>query len=187
MKLIVNLTVLLSGVLLINTPAFTRVKTGHSLLNRSTMEVNKSADSNKAIIRKLYEEILNKGKLELLNQIVADEFIGPHGMKGPAGFASTVKPVILAFPDIKWNVEDIFAEGDEVVVRWSWVGTNKGSFDGFPATDKEVTHHAIQIFQLNGGKITQAWMQSDRLGFYQQIGIISQDATKSPAKNKAAS
>ena len=142
-----------------------------------------SPDSNKAIIRTLFDKILNTRKLELLDQVVADGFTGPHGLKGAAGFAATVRPVIAAFPDVKWTIEDIIAEGDKEVVRWSWKGTNQHSFDGFPATNKAVTHHAIHIFQFSGGKIITAWMQSDRLGFYQQIEVISQDAIKPPVKN----
>ncbi|MDB4900730.1 MAG: hypothetical protein JWQ63_11 [Mucilaginibacter sp.] len=186
MKSIVNLAFILSGALLVSMPAFAQVKTDHSL-NKSKMEVkmetNKSVDSNKAIIRKLYEEILNTGKLELLSQVVSDEYTGPRGMKGPAGFAEAIKPIILAFPDIKWTIEDIIAEGDKVMVRWSWTGTNKGSFDGFPPTNKVVNHNAINIFLFSGDKIIKAWMQSDRLGFYQQIGVISLDAVKPLVKN----
>ena len=161
-------------------PASAQVKTDQSL-NKSNaevkMETNKRVDSNKAIISKLYDEILNNGKLELLNQVVSDEYIGPRGIKGPKGFAEAVKPVIMAFPDIKWTIEDIIAEGDKVMVKWSWTGTNRGSFDGFPPTNKVVHHNAINIFQFSGNKIIKAWMQSDRLGFYQQIGVISEIET----------
>jgi steroid delta-isomerase-like uncharacterized protein len=182
MKSIVKLGLILSAILLDSKLSFSEVKTSH-LLIESKMETATTPDSNKATIRKLFEEILNTRKLELLNQIVADEFRGPHEIKGAAGFAAIVKPVIAAFPDIKWTIEDIIAEGDKVVVRWSWKGTNENSFDGFPANNKVVTHHAIHIFQFSGGKIIAAWMQSDRLGFYQQIGVISQDAIKPPVKD----
>ncbi len=182
MKLIVNLGLILSAILLASMPSFSKVKTRHLLIT-SKMETKISPDSNKANTRKVFEEILNTGKLELLDLVVADEFTGPHGLKGAAGFAATVRPVIAAFPDVKWTIEDIIAEGDKVVVRWSWKGTNINSFDGFPANNKAVIHHAIHIFQFSGGKITNAWMQSDRLGFYQQIGVISQDAIKPPVKN----
>ena len=168
MKSIVNPAFVLSGALLISMPASAQVKTDHSSNTSKAevkMETNKTVDNNKAIIRKLYEEILNTGKLELLNQVVADDYIAPRGLKGPEGFAEAVRPVILAFPDIKWTIEDLIAEGDEVMVRWSWTGTNRGSFDGFTPTNKVVNHHAIQIFQLSGNKIIKAWMQSDRLGF----------------------
>ena len=183
MKLLVKLGLILSAILFVSMPSFSKVKTSH-LFIKSKMESKISPDSNKAIARKLFEEILNTRKLELLDQVVADEFTGPHGLKGTAGFAATVRPVIEAFPDVKWTIEDLIAEGDKVVVKWSWKGTNKNSFDGFPANNKEVAHHAIHIFQFSGCKITNAWMQSDRLGFYQQIGVISQDAIKPPVKNQ---
>jgi steroid delta-isomerase-like uncharacterized protein len=181
MKAFVQFGSNLSAALLISMAALSETNVNH-LSIQPKMETIVSPDSNKAIIRRLYEEILNTGKLELLDQVVADDYTGPRGIKGPLGFASAVKPVILAFPDIKWSIEDIIAEGDKVVVMWSWKGTNKNSFDGFPPTNKEVTHHSINIFQLSGGKIVNAWMQADRLGFYQQIGVISQDAVKPPVR-----
>ena len=137
---------------------------------------------NKTTVHKLYEEILNTGKLELLSQIIAVGYIGPRDIKGAAGFAETIRPVLLAFPDIKWTIEDLIAEGDKVVARWVWTGTNTGSFAGFPPSNKQVTHHAISIFQFNGDKIIKGWMIADRLSFFQQIGVISPDITTPPNK-----
>ena len=74
---------------------------------------------NKTTVRKLYEDILNTGKFELLSQIISGDYTGIRDAKGPAGFVATVGPVRAAFPDIKWTVEDLIAEGDEVVARWS--------------------------------------------------------------------
>lgn len=144
------------------------------------MKTIQSNEQNKATVRKLYEDILNTGKLELANQIIAEEYTGVRGEKGATGFAETIHSVRLAFPDIKWTVEDLIAEDDKVVIRWSWKGTNLGSFGGFQASNKMVTYHAITIYELNGGKIIKAWMQSDRLGFLEQIGVISPGLTTLP-------
>ena len=141
------------------------------------METQDNAGQNKATVRKLYEEILNTGKLELLNQFISPDYSGPRGIKGPAGFAEPVSTVRAAFPDVKWTVEDLVAEGDKVLIRWSWKGTNTNSFEGFPATNKEVNHHAMNVFEFRAGKIVRSWMESDRLGFYQQIGVLSPEAT----------
>jgi predicted ester cyclase len=73
------------------------------------------------------------------------------------------------------------AEGNKVIVRWSWKGTNNASFRGLPASNKEVVDNAIAIYEFSGDKIIKAWIQSDKLGFLQQIGVISQDIT-TPAK-----
>jgi predicted ester cyclase len=96
------------------------------------METIGIKDKNKEVIRELYEEILNTGKLEQLNQLFSEEYAGPRGIKGPAGFAQAIYSLRLEFSDISWTVEDLVAEADEVVVRWSWTGTNTNSFDGFP-------------------------------------------------------
>jgi steroid delta-isomerase-like uncharacterized protein len=134
-----------------------------------------TSEKNKAVVRKLYEDILNPGQLALLGQVVADDYTGVQGEHGPAGLAATISPLRAAFPDIKWTVEDIIAEGSQVVVRWSWAGTQQGAFRGFSATHQPVTNSAIAIYQLRDYKIVRAWMQSDRLGFLQQIGAIPPD------------
>jgi steroid delta-isomerase-like uncharacterized protein len=139
------------------------------------MDTIQTLEKNKAAIRNLYEGILNKGKMELLNQIISEDYTGIRGEKGAAGFSETVDSIRTAFPDIKWTVEDLIAEGDKVVVRWSWTGTNTSSFRGFPPSQKQVADIAIAIYQFSGDKIIKAWIQSDRLGFLQQIGIIPQD------------
>lgn len=185
MKSSVNAGFILSGAMLINLPVFSQNTTNQSLNESKTtlkMETNQTPSVNKETVRSLYEDILSTGKFELLKQIVSEEYEGPRGIKGPAGFAAAISPLRTAFPDIKWTVEDLIAEGDKVVVKWSWKGTNTSSFDGFPASSKTVMHHAINIFQFEDHKIIKSWMQADRLGFYQQIGVIAPDVTTAPVK-----
>jgi steroid delta-isomerase-like uncharacterized protein len=155
--------------------------------NQTHMAKIPDIERNKAIVLRLYNEILNTGKLDLLREVIADNYAGPRGITGPNGFAATIVPVITAFPDIHWTIEDILAEGDQVMIMWSWKGTNKYSFDGFPATNTIVVHHAISVFELHEGKIAKGWMQSDRLGFYQQIHVLSEDAVKPRVDNHHSS
>ena len=137
---------------------------------------------NKATIRNLYEGILNTGKLDLLKEIIAEDYTGTRGEKGPGGFAETVGSIRIAFPDIKWTVEDLMADGNKVIVRWSWKGTNKASFRGLPPSGKEVSDSAIAIYQFDGEKIVKAWIQSDKLGFLQQVGLVASDIATPRAK-----
>jgi len=139
------------------------------------MSATQTPEKNKEAVRKLYEEILNTGKLDLLNQIVAEDFVGINGQKGPAAFAEPIKPLLVGFPNIQYAVEDLVAEGDRVVARFKWQGTHTGSFRGFAASQKEVTNKGIAIFQFKDGKIVQSWIETDRLGFLQQIGAVPQD------------
>lgn len=179
MKSTISLSCALLGAMLISGPSFIQAQTKH-LLTQSLKETGMETEKNKATISKLYQDTLNTGKFELLAHIVSENYEGIGGEKGPAGFAKGIIPVRAAFPDIKWSIEDLIAEGDKVVVKWSWTGTNTSSFTGFPITNKTVTHHAINIFRFDKGKIIKGWMQSDRLGFFQQIGVIAQDAITPP-------
>lgn len=130
---------------------------------------------NTRLIRSLYEDILNPRKYELLKGAISDEYIGVGGVKGLEGFIGPTLSVINGFPDIKWTIDDILADGDKVVVRWHWNGTNTGSFRGIPASNKAVTDNANVIYQLKDGKIVHAWVQGDRLGVLTQIGAIPAD------------
>lgn len=142
------------------------------------METIQIQNKNKETVRILYERILNTGKLELLHTIFSEEYnglSGPLGLKGVAGFAATINVLIGAFPDIKWTIEDLFAEGNKVAVKATWRGTNLGEYRGLPPTQKEFINSGIGIFQFNEGKIINAWLETDRLGFLQQSGIVPQE------------
>ena len=184
MKSVINAVVLFLGGLLLSTFSFSQVKNNHSLTKSKNGEsMENQMERNKATVRKLYEEILNTGKLDRLNGIISEEYTGIRGEKGATGFAETVNSIRLGFPDIKWTVEDLIAEDSKVVVRWTWKGTNTGSFRGFPPSNKQVSDNAIAIYQFQGDKIIKAWIQSDRLSFLQQIGVIPVDVTNPPQKN----
>jgi steroid delta-isomerase-like uncharacterized protein len=132
--------------------------------------------ANKATIRGVYERCINAGELDLLDQLVAPEFVGPNGETGPAGMRSTFAALRVAFPDIRYTLEDLFAEGDHVAVRWTWEGTHTAPIRGFPAHGTRVKDAGMAIYELRGGKIERVSLQTDRLGFLQQIGVVPDDA-----------
>jgi predicted ester cyclase len=138
-------------------------------------EAKMNTDQNKETVRRLYEDCLNKRNYALMKELIDDNFTGEGGAKGPDGFEHTIKPLVESFPDIQWKVDDLIGEGDEVVVRHSWVGTNKGVFRGIPATNKSITNDGIAIFLFKDNKIVRAWVQTDRLGFLQQVGVVPVD------------
>lgn len=186
MKSILKYGFNLSAALLVGVLSFSQAQTNHSVTNSkeySNMETI-HANKNKEIIRSLYENILNNGKLEKLREIISEDYTGVRGEKGTAGFAQTVGSLRAGFPDIKWTIEDLIADGDKVVVRWSWKGTNKGLFRGFPPNNKEINDTAIAIYQFKGDKVSQAWIQSDRLGFLMQLGVVSPDVLIPPINKK---
>ena len=79
----------------------------------------------------------------------------------------------MAFPDLHYTVEDLVAEGDKVVVRYTGRGTQQGELWGIPPTGKQMTYTGILIWRFAEGKIAEHWAEPDRLGLMQQLGVIS--------------
>lgn len=130
------------------------------------------AQKNKDTVRSVYEVCLNTGNMELLTQLIAPDFVGVHDDAGPKGFAVTLMGLRTAFPDIHYTVEDVISEGDRVVIRWTWTGTHTAAFRGFAPSQKRVHDSGISIYQLRDAKIVRAWLETNRLGFLQQIGAL---------------
>ncbi len=125
--------------------------------------------SNKLIVRRVFEEAVNQGRLDLLPELFAADYVGPQGDRGPAGFGAVMESLRRAFPDIAYVIDDVVAEGDRVVLRWTWTGTHRGAFRTFQPTGKTIRNTGIGVFQLRDGRVTRVWMESDRLGFQEQM------------------
>ncbi|MES2070112.1 MAG: ester cyclase [Pseudomonadota bacterium] len=137
------------------------------------MLTTQTQDKNKLLVRRLYEECFNTGKLELLHELLGEDFIGSRGERGPAEFAATLAGLYQGFPDVRFTVEDLFAEGDRVAVRWSFQASHRGPFAGVAASHAQVAQTGIAIYLVRDGKLRQAWLQADRLGLLQQIGGVA--------------
>jgi len=133
-----------------------------------------STEKNKAGQRRVWEEVFNKGNLAIVPELIADDWIehSPLGdIQGPEGFKQGTARMLTAFPDIHVTIDDIFADGDKVVTRFTATGTFKGEFGGITPTGKKLTFRGILITQWADGKEVEAWGAYDMLSFYQQLGI----------------
>ncbi len=147
-----------------------------------------TAQHNKLIIRRLFEEVINQRRFKELPVYVADSYTGPSGLKGAAGFEAPIAPLIKAFPDIQWQLQEVIAEGDMVVVKWKWKGTQKAAYTHIPATGATITNDAMAIYTLKDGKVVKGQLQNDRLGFLQALGQLPADtALVSGVTNKTKS
>ena len=141
------------------------------------------SDENKGIARRFIEEAFNKGNLDVLDELIApdyvthDPLVPPDLPPGPEGVRQLVSMYRSAFPDVRLTVEDQVAEGDKVVTRWSGRGTHDGDFVGVPATGKQGTTTGISLERISGGKIAETWVNWDTLGLMQQLGAIPEPAT----------
>jgi steroid delta-isomerase-like uncharacterized protein len=134
-----------------------------------------SVEENKAKQRRLWEEVFNKGNLEIIPEFFAPSysFRSPLGIeaKGPDGFRQMIAMMRNALPDLHVTIDDLFGEGDRVATRATITGTFKGEMMGIPPTGKKVTAPVILITYWKDGKEVEAWESLDTLAFYQQLGI----------------
>ncbi len=134
-----------------------------------------SIEGNKAVSRRAFEEMWNKGNLTVADEIYATNFVqrsptNPRDLEAYRQYVSTTR---TAFPDLYFTIEDMIAEGNKVVARFTVTGTHKGQFLGISPTGKQVVVTGISIDRHEGGKIVEHWGNSDQLGLLQQLGAIS--------------
>jgi len=139
----------------------------------TTMEVTMSNnEKNKEAVRLLFEEVFNKGRMELLKDLVAEDYTGARGEKGIGPLQEQIKGLRTAFPDIHYQLEDLVSADDKVTVRWTWKGTHMGPFRNYPATGKSITNEGMAIYDCRDGKVKGVHIQTDQLGFLQQLGVV---------------
>jgi predicted ester cyclase len=135
-----------------------------------------STEDNKATMRKFYET-MSQGNPSLFVDTFIDpnqvDHSAPPGMPGGIEGAKQMAGMLLtAFPDLHFTVEDMIAEGDKVVARATFSGTQQGAFMGIPPTGKHVMWKVIDINRIAGGKSVEHWMEMDMLGMMQQLGVV---------------
>jgi len=141
-----------------------------------------STEENKAIVRRFIDNVCNARKLDEADEIFsADHTYNdpsiPGIPPGPEGQKQVVTPYQSAFPDARWQVEDMIANGDKVVTRYTARGTQDGELQGNPPispTGKQVTVPGVWIHRVVEGKIVESWNVWDTLGMLQQLGVIPQ-------------
>jgi steroid delta-isomerase-like uncharacterized protein len=139
------------------------------------------SEQNKAIARRVFEEVWNKSSLDVIDELYASDVVNhelppdlPPGVEGTKAYTGMF---MSAFPDTQMTVEDQIADGDRVVTRWTGTGTHTGELMGIPATSKRVTVTGIDVHRIAGGKIVEAWGQFDQMGMMQQLGVIPAPGT----------
>jgi steroid delta-isomerase-like uncharacterized protein len=136
-----------------------------------------SIEQNKALVHQMVEEIFNRGNIGRADEFLSPDFVEheelPPGMpQGREGVKQMTTMMRNAFPDFKATIEDIIAEGDKVVIRMTWSGTQKGEFMGVPPTGKSVSFGVLDIIRIAGGKFVEHWGQMDSMRMMQQLGAI---------------
>ena len=138
------------------------------------------SEGNRAVVDRLTEEVFNQGNVDVIDELVAEDFVEHDPMPGVGpdreGFKQFISTLRSAFPDLRTEVADQIAEGDRVVERWRSTATHQGEFIGVPATGKRVTIEGMDISRIEAGKIVEHWTKVDILGLMEQLGAIPASA-----------
>jgi len=143
------------------------------------MSEQNNLEANKALARRWFEEVWNKGRAEAIAEMLAPDGV-VHGLsddpanplRGPEEFLPFHAKFREAFPGINVIVEDTIAEGDKVAVRASVRGKHEGHSLGFEATGTTAEFDGIAIVRIKDGKFVEAWNNFDFMKMYQQLGAI---------------
>jgi steroid delta-isomerase-like uncharacterized protein len=134
-----------------------------------------SIEANKAVVR-AFVEAWNSGDLERLGSLMADECMLTVGEETFSCSPSATRAIAAhwrsGFPDYHFELVDLIAEGDKVVARMPFTGTQTGQVMDIPATGKTVRANEIVIFRVVEGKIVEAWEEFDELGMRRQLGVL---------------
>ena len=137
---------------------------------------NQDSTENKILIRHVFEEVLNNGDLDAIDEMCASNFIGyvsgtfePN--RGPKGVKNLIIMYLNVYPDVRVDIEDQIAEGDKVVTRWRAMATHKGELMGIAPTGRQVRVMGIAISRLGGGKLLESWVSFDTLEMLRQLGV----------------
>jgi steroid delta-isomerase-like uncharacterized protein len=119
------------------------------------------ASDIKETIQRFYEEVLNQGRLDVLNDVLASGFVDhtPSGVSHAdgAGLRQQIEAWRRGFPDLRVKVDEIIAEDTRLAVRMSWEGTHQENFMGVPATGRRIAAQAVDILYMKDDRITEAW------------------------------
>lgn len=132
-----------------------------------------STAENQVIAHRILDEVFSRGNLSTMRELFSSD-ITIHDpdkeLRGLEQVEQGITRLRTAFPDLYYAVEDMIAEGDKVVVRFTGRGTHQGEFRGVSPTGKAMTYTGIVILRLVEGRLVDYWAVSDALGIFQQLG-----------------
>ena len=141
---------------------------------------------NKALILRFYDEVWNKGNVDVAAEVFRDDYVR-HDLRpgfaqpGPEGQAKIAADFRKGFPDLRFRVEIVIGEGDFVVARWTATGTHSGAWAGIQPSGAEVEFAGVNIFRFADSKVAEIWNHRDDLGLLEKIGAAIDSGTTEPA------
>jgi steroid delta-isomerase-like uncharacterized protein len=136
-----------------------------------------SSDHRKEILSRFLKEVWTDGDVSAADRYVAARYTIHHDPGDPwdkkeldlDGYKERVRISRAPFPDQRFELQELFADGDAVIVTWLWAGTHLGPLPGFPASNKTIRMSGATVYYFSGDRVTGHWQITDRLGVYRQL------------------
>lgn len=132
-------------------------------------------EDNKALVRRFIDQAFVRGRPDALDEIVSEDFTPrtwPSVEPGVESLKQTVARMASGLSDVRFEIEDMIAEGDRVAVRLTAHAVHRGDFMGMPAAGKDYTIAEQHIFRIADGRIAEHWHVADMLGMMRQLGAM---------------
>jgi steroid delta-isomerase-like uncharacterized protein len=147
-------------------------------------------EENKALMTEYLERFWNQAEFEASERYVAED-VDLHGLEadlpvplspGRAGLLEMRRIFHTAMPDFKMTIDDMIAEDDKLLIRWTGTGTHTGSFMGIPATHRTATWTAMSVARIQDGRMVEGWQCMDNMGMMQQFGVLPGGSPPAPMR-----
>ncbi len=136
--------------------------------------------NTKEIIRRVSEELYGEGRLELVDELFAEDYVNhdpPQGFgRGRDDVREFIRTIHAGLSDVKSTATNILVDGNEGAVRWTVTAVHSGELFGIPPTNRQLNHSGICIYRIENGRVVEEWQQRDDLGLLQQLGAIPEMA-----------
>lgn len=145
-----------------------------------------NSEENKEVVRRLGRAV-NSGNLEDIDNVLAPEYVrhDPNPLLEDVGreeYKAAFSKLRTAFPNAKWTLEELLSDGDRVIARWTFRGTQDGPFFNIPPSGKEVTYPILAIYRIEEGMIAEDWHVFHSIGLWQtlipEIAELIEEATR---------
>src|SRR5215204_5985626 len=140
-------------------------------------------EANKTLVRRYLEDVWTGADPAGVAAVLAPDYVlyteqrTSEGTKrsyaGPEGMRHAIAMYRTAFPDLRITVDRLVAEGDQVAAEWTATGTHQGAFRAIPPTGNPVRYAGVGFYRIAGGQIAEEHYFGDRLGLWQQLGVVS--------------
>jgi len=134
------------------------------------------SETNKALIRRLFEEAVNNGNLSVVDESLSTDYVYREPTVGERRGRAASRELITmyrnAFPDLRLTIDEQIAEGDTVVTRWTGTGTHRGELFGIPPSGNTVRVQGVLVSRIVNGKVVEESEMYDALGMLRQLGAV---------------